>query len=172
MEPGHAAQQVSDARAPSGAILSPGEPAVAAVFEPCWRRVEPDFAQACPNPATGALRITLRPAESVEKRFGLRSLMSLVMPVTLCSSCFPKVQFMEVTDEDLRKRLVKTAQQMNKGVLPDWSRTLIEHVPFGDPHYMALRAAMRPQAANDSQPGPAGPQQGAGDGNDGIRPGG
>jgi hypothetical protein len=131
--------------------------------EACTRRIGANFEESCPTPATGGLRVTLRPAETVEKRWGRKSLLTFVMDLPLCPSCFPKVSITEVIDPDLRQSLARTAQKMNNGVLVDWSRTLLEHVPFDDPYYIALRGEMDKRAAeNASQPVPAGPQQGAG----------
>lgn len=140
----------------SSSSNEPEQPAAAAVVEPCMRRLEPDFTEPCPNHATGGLRITLRPAEAVEKRWGLGSLLTFLMPVTLCPSCFPKVHIMEITDPELRARLGKTAQQGANGVLVDWKRTVIEQVPFDDPQYMALvgMLAKREQPAANDAAGP------------------
>jgi hypothetical protein len=115
--------------------------------EACTRRIGEDN---CPAEATGGLRVTLRPAETVEKRWGKKSLLTFVMDLPLCPSCFPKVSIMEITDPGLRQSLMRTAQQMNEGVLVDWSRTLLEHVPFDDPYYRTLRGEVdRRVAATD-----------------------
>lgn len=124
---------------------------------PCRRRLEPDFTQPCPNEATGGLRITLKPSPTVSKRWGLHSMLTFVMDLPVCASCFPKVNITEITDQALRARLGKSAQQMNNGVLVDWSQTVIEHVTFDDPQLAGLRATMAKReqvAANDPTPGP------------------
>ncbi len=128
-------------------------PAAAEVSEPCMRRVEPDFTQPCPNAAAGGLVITLRPAQTIEQRWGKHSLLTFVMDLTVCKDCLPKVQIMEITDQELRAAIGKEAQRMNNGVLVDWKRTLIEGLAFDDPRYLALRRETKKRvAANDSQP--------------------
>jgi hypothetical protein len=119
--------QAAQAGTAAPAVVSP--PAASSELGPCMRRIEPDFKDNCPNVAAGGLRITLRPAEAIEKRWGMHSLLTFVMDVRVCTSCFPKVNAMEVTDQDLRRRLNRSAQQLNNGVLVDWSRCQIEHVP-------------------------------------------
>lgn len=121
------------------------------------RRREPDFIEHCPNQAAGGLRITLKPGETVEKRWGLHSLLTFVMDLTVCAECLPKVKIMEITDQDFRAKVGKVAQKSNNGVLVDWRRTVIEQAPYSDPHYLALRAELKQKAAaNESQPAPAG----------------
>lgn len=157
-----AAQQEAVAASPSSSSGEAALPADAAV--PCMRKLEPEYTQACPNHSAGGLKITLRPGEAVEKRWGLVSLLTFVMDLTVCPACLPKVNIFEITDQELRSRIGKAAQQMNNGVLVDWKRTVIEHVGFDNPQYKALRAEMAKQAAaNEFQPAPAGPQlEGAG----------
>lgn len=139
-------------------------PAAAAVSEPCRRRPAPDTN--CPNLATGGFLATLRPAQAVQKRYGRSSLMTLVIDLPICAECFPKATILEITDPNLRTLLGREAQRINQGFLVDWSETVLQHLPFDDPAYVALRTqlAKKGEAANDSQPAPAGPQQGAGDG--------
>lgn len=107
----------------------------------------------CPHQAAGGLRVILRPAETVQKRWGCHQLLAFVMDFPICPSCFPGVSIMKVTGQDLRLALGKAAQRMNNGWLVDWSQTVLELIPFEHPEYMALRQA---QAARESQPAPAG----------------
>lgn len=147
MESGHAASQ---ARTMDTNGSPAPEPAAAAVSEKCSRKVEPDFTEACPSAATGGLRVILHAAPALQKRWGRRSLMTFIMDLPVCPSCFQKLNVMEVTDEQLRKTLGRTAQQMNSGILVDWSQTQVEHLPFEAPEYVALRRSMeKHRAAND-----------------------
>jgi hypothetical protein len=167
MECGHAAPQVQEARAPSGQPL-PGEPARAAVFEPCRRRIEPDFTQNCPNEATGGYRLTLHAAPAVQKRWGKRSMLTLIVDLPVCPECFARSTVFDMTDVKLRAALNVEAQRHNKGILVDWKETELEHVAFSDPEYQILLSHTTGRRAIDSQPAPAGPQpEGAGDGKQG-----
>lgn len=144
---------------PGQETVASGTPATAGAAPPCTRRIEPDFTQNCPNQSAGGLRLTLRPHETVEKRWGTHSLLSFVMDLPVCATCFPKVQIMEITDERLRSALVRFAQQGNNGILVDWKRTVIEHLAFDHPDYVMLRKQMeKSAAANDSPTAPAAPQ--------------
>ncbi len=110
-----------------------------ATAEKCTRRLEPAFTENCPNDAAGALKVTLRPAETIEKRWGVHSLLSLIIDLPVCASCLPKVRIMEITDQALRVQLSRTAQRLNNGVLPDWGRTVIEQCAYDDPKLLTLR---------------------------------
>lgn len=137
--------------APPAAPLGTALPAAAAF--PCMRRLEPDFTKPCPNQAAGGLKITLKPSPTITKRWGLHSMLTFILDLTVCEACFPKVNILEVTDPHFRSRLGKAAQQMNNGVLVDWSQTVIEPVAFEDPQHVVLRREMAARAeANNGSP--------------------
>jgi len=126
----------------------------AAVSERCHRRLEPDFAHGCPAEATGGYRVTLHAAPAIQKRWGRRSMLSLIVDLPVCADCFSKSTIFDITDQELRLRLGKTAQRMNSGILVDWKETVLEHVPFSDREYQILLRQTKGRAASDSQPAP------------------
>lgn len=131
------------------------QPAAAAFTDTCRRKLEPDFTKQCENQATGGMRATLKPEPAVGKRWGMQSLLTFIIDLPVCASCFAKVNIFEVTDQAQRIALGRAAQQQNRGVLVAWDQTAIEHLPFEDPHYVLLRKQTR--KAN-SQPGASGPE--------------
>ena len=112
--------------------------------EPCWRRLEPEYKDPCPNNATGGIRLTLYPHESIQKRYGKKPMLRLVLDLPVCSECFPKMTPAQVISDGLAPgqwgEMSKIAQRKCNGILPAKDESVIEHVPFTDPEYMGLRA--------------------------------
>lgn len=123
-----------------------------------WVPRWPDDETRCPNEAKGVIRLKLHAAPTIQKRYGKRVMLQMVMGFHVCPKCFPAVSVMKITDEKLRATLNRFAQQRNSGILVDWSQTELEHVPYDDPEYLLLvNSRKKDDAANDSQPAPAGP---------------
>lgn len=119
--------------------------------QPCWRRLEPDFKEACPNNAAGGVRLKLFPAEAVSKRYGKRPLLKLTLDIPVCANCGAKITAAEVItnlEAGLWGQFSKEAQRRNKGFLPIKENSEVEFVPFDDPEYVLLRQWMA-KAAND-----------------------
>lgn len=140
----------------------PAQPAAAAVSERCAVN---DTGEQCPNDAAGGLRVNLYATQTIQKRYGRRSMLSLIFDLPICLACLPKVTPANVMTDEQWRAFSKAAQQRNSGILADRAQTEILLCPFEDPEYVHLRERIAKQAANDSQPAPAGPQpEGAGDG--------
>lgn len=146
-------------------VPSPGAdqtPAQTAAPERCWRKVAPAFVEQCQNEATGGIRLKLFASQAIQKRYGKRSLLELVLDLPVCAQCFSKMKPHEVMSEEQWREFGKVAQRRNHGILAAREETELVHIPFSDQAYQALRKQM---AAAASQSAPAGPQQeGTGDG--------
>ncbi|TAK84321.1 MAG: hypothetical protein EPO20_14625 [Betaproteobacteria bacterium] len=157
-ECGHAAPPV-----PAGASSSSsgdGETAAAAVSERCSVK---DGEEQCQNQAAGGLRINLYATQTIQRRYGRRVMLTLIMDLPVCLGCMSKITPNNLMTDEQWRAFSRVAQQRNSGVLADRSQTEIVLCKFDDPEYQALRAQIAKQQTK-SQPGPAGPQQGAGDG--------
>ena len=112
---------------------------------PCVRRKEPDFVEACENPASGGVRLSLFAHERMQKRYGRRPLLSVLLDLPVCPECYSRMNAMQVIGDGLANgqwgAISKIAQQRNYGVLPIKENSTIEHVPFDDPEYLTLRRA-------------------------------
>jgi hypothetical protein len=163
MERGHAAQQGAGPSTSSSSSDGAPTSAGAAVSERCWVK---NGEEQCPNQAAGGLRVNFYATPAVQKRYGKRVMLSLIMDLPVCLACMPKVTPANVVNEEQWRAFSKVAQQRNSGVLADRSQLEIVLCHFGEPEYVALRNQMAKQrAANESQPAPEGPQQeGAGNG--------
>jgi hypothetical protein len=117
----------------------------------------------CSNEAAGGLRLNMFPTLAVQKRYGKRVMLSLIMDLPICAACMPKVTPSNVMTEEQWRGFSRAAQQRNSGILADREQTEIVLCQFNEPEYVALRAHVAKQA-KQSQPAPAGPQQGAGNG--------
>lgn len=178
MECGHAAAQApavtgNDPR-PTSSSSGPDQPAAAAVVERCWRRIPPAYTEQCEHNATGGIRLVCYAAEHLQKRYGRKPLLKLILDLPVCSSCFALMTPMQVIVDGLQPGqwadISRTSQKRNHGVLPIKEQSTIEHVPFTDHEYAALRvhiAKEHPDAKRATpevpQPAPAAPQpEGAG----------
>lgn len=124
--------------------------------EPCWRRLEPDFKEACPNQATGGIGITLYPHESIQKRYGKKPMLDLILHIPVCPSCFARMTPTEVLRDGLAEGqwgdISKAAQRRCNGILPAKEETAIAHVPFSEPKYVMLRQHIAKQRVKDIEP--------------------
>lgn len=147
--PGKTGEQAAD-QAPETTTPSPAAVQPITQLGKCWRRIEPEYVKGCENDATGGVRLILFPAETLQKRYGRKSMLSLILDIPVCSSCFPKMTAHQVIADGLAPgqwgQMSKIAQQLNKGWLPIKENSLIEHVPPEDPQYMALRAQIAKSA--------------------------
>lgn len=143
-----------DARENTGTSPAPAEVQPLAPLGKCWRRIEPDYVQPCQNDATGGVRLVLYPARSVQLRYGRKPLLRLILDLQVCPECFAKMTPHQVISDGLAPgqwgAISKVTQQRNNGWLPIKENSVIDHVPAGDPEYVALRAQIAKAAANDS----------------------
>lgn len=154
MKRGHAAQQgagPSTSSSSDGALM----PAGAAVSERCWVK---QGEQQCPNQAAGGLRVNFYATPAVQKRYGKRVMLSLIMDLPVCLACMSKVTPANVVSDEQWRAFSKVAQQRNSGVLADRSQTEIVLCHFDEPEYVTLRNQMAKKPTNEFQPAPAGPQ--------------
>jgi hypothetical protein len=105
----------------------------------------------CGKPASGGLRISMYGAPTVQKRYGRKSLLSLVMDLPTCCDCFPIITAFNVMSNEQWAEFSKICQQRNNGIVPARDQTVIELIAFDDKDYVALRHAQQ-------QPAPAAPQ--------------
>ncbi len=120
--------------------------------------VGPSDADKCGKPASGGLRVTLFATPTIQKRYGRKPLLSLVLDLPTCVDCHRLLTpWNTMTDEQWRA-FSRHAQQRNSGILADRSQTVIDLCPFEDPDYVALRRANQTPAQAAPQP------EGAGDG--------
>ncbi len=136
------------------------QPAAPAVSERCSVK---DGEEQCQNQAAGGLRVNLYATQTIQRRYGRRVMLSLVFDLPVCLGCMSKITPSNLMTDEQWRAFSRVAQQRNSGVLADRSQTEIVLCKFDDPEYQALRAQIAKQQTK-SQPGPAGPQQGAGDG--------
>jgi len=135
--------------------------------EKCWRRIAPDFKDPCPNNATGGITLVLFPHQHIQKRYGHRPMLRVILDLPVCAECFPKMTARQVIADGLLPGqwgvLSKAAQRRNNGILPVNEESAIEHISFSNPEYAALRAhiAKEREKANDedSQPALAAPER-------------
>jgi hypothetical protein len=141
------------------------------VAERCWRYIDPPKnTEQCPNDATGGMRLKLFAGEAIQRRYGKKLMLALILDLPVCAECFSKMSALEVIknlDGRLWSALSKMAQRQNRGIVPIKESSEIEHLAFDDPEYVLLRKQMAKRAAsNESQPAPAGPlPEGVGNGN-------
>jgi hypothetical protein len=150
MECGHAAPQVPEGPTSSFSSRGTPEPAAAAVSERCWRRIPPDFAEQCPHDATGGIRLKLFPALTIQKRYGKRDMLALILDLPVCADCFKLMTPIEVLSNlgpAQWQAFSKVAQQRNNGVLPIKEQSEIEHLPFEDREYTMLRLELAKKRA-------------------------
>lgn len=156
MECGLAAQQEVGPSTLSSSSDGALTPAGAAVSERCWVK---EGEKQCQNQAAGGLRVNFYATPAVQKRYGKRVMLSLIMDLPVCLACMSKVTPANVVSEEQWRAFSKVAQQRNFGVLADRSQTEIVLCQFDEPDYVVLRNQVTKQrAANESQPAPAGPQ--------------
>jgi hypothetical protein len=158
MECGHAAPQApavtGNAPGPHQGTEQPAAPAVSHdTVERCWRRIAPAFTEQCPNDATGGIRMKLYPALAVQRRYGKRDLLALLLDLPVCPGCFAQMTPLEVLSNqppEMWGAFSKMVQKRNHGILPIKEQSEIEHLPFDDPEYVLLRkSAAQQRAAKD-----------------------
>jgi hypothetical protein len=149
MELGHAAPQ-----GPETASRPDAPPAGAAVSERC--RVTDEGVQ-CNDQAAGGVRLNLYATPTVQKRYGRRVMLSLILDIPVCRGCLPKLLPAHVINGEQWKAFSKVAQQRNAGVLPDPEQSELVLCEWAEPDYVALRKqiAKHRAAANDAQPASA-----------------
>jgi hypothetical protein len=157
MECGHAAAQGAE---PSAGLATEHAPAAAAVVtyskqndptnwdvdapDRCIRRLPPAFTEQCQSQATGGVRLKLFAHKRFQKRYGRRSMLELLLHLPVCAGCFAQMTPDQVIAEGLQAgqwgAASKEAQRRNAGILPIREESEIEHVPYADAEYTALRA--------------------------------
>lgn len=155
MECGHAAPQGNSLPCTSSeGLRHDGKvpPAAPAVFEQCRRRKAPDFTEQCLAFATGGVRLILFAADTIQKRYGRRPMLALILDLPLCDACFQLMTPLQVITDGLQPgqwgAIAKEAQRRNSGILPVRENSLIELIPFADPEYVALRAHIAKEHPN------------------------
>ena len=111
--------------------------------EKCWRRIAPGFEDSCQNNATGGITLVLFPHQHIQKRYGRRPMLRVILDLPVCAECFVKMTPLQVIQDGLQLggwgEMVKFAQRRCGGILPIKEESVIEHIPFSDPEYAALR---------------------------------
>lgn len=103
----------------------------------------PEYTERCPAMATGGIRLILFAADTIQKRYGRRAMLSLILDLPVCEACFKLMTPLQVITDGLQPgqwgAIAKEAQRRNSGILPLRENSLIEHIPFDDAEYAALR---------------------------------
>lgn len=147
------APTVQRAAVPEAPPAGPDAAAIvaAAAEEACWRRLPPEFTQPCTNKATGGVKLKLFPHQSIQKRYGKKPMLELILDLPICSTCFPQMTPDEVIQKGMAPEqwgaISKAAQRRCNGILPMREESVIEPVPFDDPQYLQLRAHIAKQRA-------------------------
>lgn len=141
-----------------------------------WAPRGPDDMTRCANEGVGGVRLTLFASKTIQKRYGRKSMLSLILDMPICASCWSGVTIQTCTDQPLRAMLSRAAQRMNSGILVDFNESVFEPVAFDHPEYVLLRQTSEKQRkaadgrvseerdASGVQPVPAAPQpEGAGE---------
>lgn len=145
MECGHAApaseEPVTGGESQDAPTRSPAP--AAAVFDHCVRRIPPAFIEHCPNSATGGIRLKLFAHQRFQKRYGKRPMLEVLLHLPVCAGCFAQMTPAQVIADGLQPgqwgAVSKEAQRRNAGILPIREESEIEHVPYADAEYTALR---------------------------------
>lgn len=113
------------------------------VQERCVRRIAPAFEVQCANNAAGGIRLKLYASPTLQKRYGRRPLVQLILHLPVCEACFALMTPAEVIANGMEPgqwgAASKEAQRRNHGVLPIKDESLIEFVAWTNPEYVALR---------------------------------